>query len=313
MIQLGYCCINNTLNSQGITTGRTMRKASFEQHGLAAVSQLALQNVRDLLPILEWNLSHNIWVFRVGSNFFPWNSEYQLSDLTDYDEICQTLKKAGTFALQNGMRLTAHPDHFVKLASENPAVVQNSIHDLHHHDEVFTLMGLPATKKFCLNIHVGMNRSDDVSARFVRSLDRLNASTRSRLVVENDDKPNGYSVLDLYKMLPVDIPITFDYFHHTFHTSGATERDAAWIAASTWHDNGRITPLFHYSESKNLNESLSGNPRAHADFVYSRINNHDLGLDIDLEAKAKEAAVLLYRQQHPSSDYFSIPNHEFQR
>lgn len=313
MIQLGYCCINNTLSQVGILTGRTVRKATFEQQGLPLVSQLALQNCKDLYKILEWNANNNIWVFRVGSNFFPWNSEYQLTDLPDYEAIAEALRAAGKFALQNNMRLTAHPDHFVKLASENPLVVQNSIHDLEHHNEVFRLMGLPATKKFCLNIHVGMNRSAETSTRFLYTLERLSDETRNRLVVENDDKPNGYSVKDLYGFLPLDIPITFDYFHHSFHTSGISERDAVWIAASTWYNTGRITPLFHYSESKNLNESLNGNPRAHADYVYTQINPHDIPMDIDLEAKAKEHALLLYRQTHPSIDTFSIPHHDFSK
>lgn len=310
MIQLGYCCINTELSKQGITTGRTMRKATFEQQGLVGISKLALQNARDLLTIFQWNVEHNVWVFRMGSNIFPWNSEYQLTDLPEYDEIAAALREAGSFAVSHNMRITAHPDHFVKLASENPVVVQNSVHDLNHHDEVFRLMGLPVSRKFCLNIHVGMNRSDKTTANFLRGLDLLNYTTRSRLVVENDDKDSGYSIKDLFGSLPHDIGITFDYFHHQFHHAGVPERDAAWLAASTW---GSITPLFHYSESKALNESVAVNPRAHADYVYNRINPHDIGMDIDLEAKAKERALLLYRQKHPSSDYFSIPNHEFTR
>lgn len=249
-------------------------------------------------------------MFRVGSKIFPWNSEYALHDLPDYDAIVAALHRAGQLALQNGVRLTAHPDHFVKLASLKPDVVQNSVHDLEHHHAVFTLMGLPDTKHYCLNIHVGMNRSPDVSERFLHTVDTLSDGVRKRLVVENDDKDNGYSVQDLYRMLPIDIPITFDYFHHQFHTSGVPERDAAWIARSTW---GNHIPLFHYSESKVANEQFTGNPRAHADYILNKINPHDLGIDIDVEAKAKEDAVLQYRQTYPESDYFSIPNHEFTR
>jgi UV DNA damage repair endonuclease len=52
--------------------------------------------------------------------------------------------------------------------------------------------------------------------------------------------------------------------------------------------------LFHYSESKNLNENVTGNPRAHADYVFNKINDFGLTIDIDLEAKAKELAVLDY-------------------
>jgi UV DNA damage repair endonuclease len=34
--------------------------------------QLALQNVQALLQIVEWNAQHDISVFRVTSDLFPW-------------------------------------------------------------------------------------------------------------------------------------------------------------------------------------------------------------------------------------------------
>jgi UV DNA damage repair endonuclease len=55
-----------------------------------------------------------------------------------------------------------------------------------------------------------------------------------------------------------------------------------------------VTPLFHYSESKQVNENTDCNPRAHSDFVYGFIDDFGMTLDIDLEAKAKE----LSRQQY---------------
>jgi len=92
----------------------------------------------------------------------------------------------------------------------------------------------------------------------------------------------------------IGTPITFDYFHHQFHTDGLSTQHAAELAAGTWSDG--ITPLFHYSESKNINEGVSGNPRAHADYVFSPIDDFGLTFDIDLEAKAKEKALFQYRE-----------------
>jgi hypothetical protein len=58
---------------------------------------------------------------------------------------------------------------------------------------------------------------------------------------------------------------------------------------------GKVTPLFHYSESKNLNENVYGNPRAHADYVYNKIDDYGLTIDVDLELKrTKELALFKY-------------------
>jgi UV DNA damage endonuclease len=293
--QVGYCCINMTLSQSGITTGRTMRQASFQQDaGLVRTSLLTLANIQDLHKVLEWNAVNNVKLFRIGSNIFPWNSEYNITDLPDYDIIVRELRRAGDFIQQHNMRVSFHPSHFVKLASLKPIVVQRSIHDLNHHDEIFTLMGLPASHYYPLNIHVGMNYSDEVVSRFCNSFNLLNETTQKRLVVENDDKANAFSIRQLHREIYSNIhtPITFDYFHHTFHEDNITSHDAAKLAAETWD----CTPLFHYSESKNLNESVQGNPRAHSDFVFTLIDDYGLNIDVDLEAKGKEFSLIKYRE-----------------
>lgn len=294
-INVGYCCINTVLNNKGITSGRTMRKATFEAKGLKYASELALANAKDLLEILMWNADNGIKVFRMGSGIFPWGSEYNSTSLPDFFEIASTLRLCGNFAKATGQRITAHPDHFVKLGSINPKVVENSIKDLELHAEVFDLMGLDATPYNALNIHVGMNFSEETAQRWIDNFRKLSPNTQARMVVENDDKENSFSIIQLFTYIyaELSIPLTFDYFHHQFHPDGLTTQDAAELAAGTWPDG--ITPLFHYSESKNINENVKGNPRAHADYVFSRIDDFGLTLDVDLEAKAKELALFKYQ------------------
>ncbi len=294
--RVGYCCINNTLNKKKITTGRTMRKATFKQKGLKYASELALKNAEDLQRILYWNAEQGIKVFRMGSGIFPWGTEYDLTRLPDFYKIASTLRMAGDIAKATGQRITAHPDHFVKLGSDKPRVVKNSIKDLELHSEVFDLMGLSTTPYNAINIHVGMNFNPKTANRWVRNFNKLSKNCQSRLVVENDDKQSAFSVVQLFTYIhsEIGIPITFDYFHHEFHTDGLSTRSAAELAAGTWPDG--ITPLFHYSESKNINEGVKGNPRAHADYVFTRIDDFGLTLDFDLEAKAKELALFQYRE-----------------
>lgn len=291
--QVGYCCINLTLGKQDVTTGRTMRQATFrEDTKLERTSYLALQNATDLVKILHWNVENNIRVFRIGSNIFPWNSEYEVQQLPDYQEIVKFLEQAGEMIRNSGMRVSFHPDHFVKLASSKPEVVRRSIHDLEHHDIIFQLMGIPNTHEFPLNIHVGMNYSQDIIDKFCEQFHNLNETTQKRLVVENDDKANAFSVQQIHREIysRIGTPITFDYFHHEFHPDGLTSQEAATLAASTWD----VKPLFHYSESKNLNESVNGNPRAHSDYAFKKIDDYGLNIDVDLETKAKELAYFKY-------------------
>jgi len=69
--------------------------------------------------------------------------------------------------------------------------------------------------------------------------------------------------------------------------------DAARLAASTWHG---FTPLQHYSSSKFLYEDSSVIPRSHADYVYEVIPDFGFEVDVEIEAKAKDLAVLRYRE-----------------
>jgi len=290
---VGYCCINTTLQkSHKITTNRSMILRTYNLCGINYASALALQNSADLVEIIKWNAQHNIRVFRISSGIFPWNSKYKLNELRDYTEICANLRMAGDLAKSTNQRISAHPDHFVKLGSDKPHVVDNAIYDLENHSDVFDLMGLETSHWNPLNIHVGMNYSDAVVARWIAAYERLSDNCKKRLVVENDDKQNAFSVNQLYRELyaRINIPITFDYFHHQFHNEGLPTQQAARLAASTWD----CKPLFHYSESKNLNENVAGNPRAHADYVFQRIDDYGLDIDVDLEAKAKEKALFKY-------------------
>ena len=139
-----------------------------------------------------------------------------------------------------------------------------------------------------------MNFTLEVVDRFIDRFHMLKDDTKKRLVVENDDKANSFSVKQLFDhiYMKINTPITFDYFHHTFHPDGLTSHGAAHLASTTWD----CTPLFHYSESKNLNEGVSGNPRAHSDYALNRIDDYHLNIDIDLETKAKELAWLKYQE-----------------
>ena len=321
--QLGYACINMTLAKQGISCNRSMIRRTFDSKGVAYASELILENLRNLTKIVSWNNQNGIKVYRMSSNMFPWMSEYEFTDLPDYDKICNLLKGIGTLAMENGQRLSFHPGQFCVLASPNEEVVLNAMNELDKSAQIMDLMGLPESRMAKINIHVGGAYGDKKTAleRFCKNFLRLQPSAQARLTVENDDKANMYSVKDLYEGVykVVGIPIVFDYFHHKFCTGGMTEEEALKLAASTWGD---IKPCTHYSESRRAEKklvieqicknnnitmeqmqdwpTLAGHykefskikEQAHSDYIKEEIKDYGLDIDVVVEAKAKELAFM---------------------
>ena len=294
MSNLGYACINMTLGKKKITTNRSMIKKTFLKEGIDRASELGLQNTRDLVEIIKWNEQQGIKLFRITSNLFPWSSEYQLSSMPHFAPISNLLKGIGVLVSNYGQRITSHPGPFNVLVSPNEKVVLNTITDLSLHGEVFDLMGLSRTPYNVINIHCNGVYGDKVSAmdRFCRNFDRLPESVKTRLTVENDDKASMYSVKDLmYIHKQIGIPIVFDYHHHKFCTGDLSEREALEMAMSTWPKG--IKPVVHYSES-----AIGKMPQAHSDYIFDKINTYGYDLDIEVEAKMKELAVLTYLNKY---------------
>ena len=301
MRNYGYACINKGFSerpkSKRITTNRTMIKRTFKERGIGYASELALQNVRDLNKILQWNLENDIYFYRLSSDIIPWASEYEMEELPDYGLILAACKKAGNFAKQHGMRLTSHPGPFNKLASPKERVFQLTYKDLKVHGDLFDMIGLPRTPYAKLNIHVGAAYGDKPFAldNFCRNFERLPENVRARLTVENDDKTSLYSTKELYDGVyeRIGIPIVFDYHHHMLHPGGQTEQEALETALSTW---GNIKPVVHYAESRSVEyNNPKIKPQAHSDMIRNPFNDYGHDLDVMIEAKHKELALLEYR------------------
>jgi UV DNA damage endonuclease len=269
-------------------------KRTFEAKGMDYVSELALLNSRDIIKILEWNRQHGIKLFRISSSIIPWGNNIDITQLKDYKEIKSELKKAGDFAKFWDMRITCHPGPFVVLTSPKDNVVDNAISDLEMHGKLFDMMELSKTPYNKINIHCNGVYGDKMIAmdRFCENFKRLSSSVRSRLTVENDDKASMYSVKDLmYIHNKIGIPIVFDYHHHQFCTGDMTEQEALQLASTTWPKD--IKPIVHYSESKALHENnAKEKPQAHSLYISAIPNTYKLDVDIMVEAKAKELAIL---------------------
>ncbi|GAB4035732.1 UV DNA damage repair endonuclease UvsE [Spirosoma jeollabukense] len=286
---VGYACINLSLQADKITTTRGMIRKTFTERGLAYASELALKNVQDLLTIVDWNLQNGIRLFRISSDIFPWASEYRLADLPDFSDIRATLEEIGS----RPIRLTTHPGPFNQLAGQGN-VLANTIKDLEYQSEVFDLMGLPPSHWNKINIHVGGTYGDKMAtmARFAQQFNLLSENLRARLTVENDDRPSLYTVADLVLIYErTGIPIVFDYFHHSLNPGTQTEEEAFLTAYATWD----VRPVFHFSDSRQEREDPKARREAHADWLYSPVNTYGKEVDIVFECKMKEKAIMRLR------------------
>jgi len=301
MKNIGYCCIPMGCNvglkkKDQITVNRGMVRRTFDAKGLPYVSELVIENLKDTLKVLDYNLSVGIYIYRLSSDSFPWMSEYEFSDLPNFNVIKNLMTQIGDKIKSNAIRTSYHPGPFNVLASENDSVVEKTIKELNKHAELMDLMGLDQTTFYPINIHINTTKPtcEEAAQRFVDRFTLLSDSCKKRLTLENDDSPNQYSVKMLYDMVhtKIGIPIVFDQHHFNYGPQDQTMEEALRLAHSTWTTRA----MTHMSSPKTL-EDASGKQIAHADYIYEEIKTFGLDFDTEIEAKAKDLAVIRYRKQ----------------
>jgi UV DNA damage endonuclease len=157
-VRLGLCCINNTLRNpvkeigqkktpNPIFNSRTTTRKCFN---IEYVKDLAIQNIKDIIPILEWNQAHGIRHFRLTSNLFP---HYTDTNTESYsmDFAKNILREAGNYANNLGHRITTHPGQYTQPASIHQNVREKSLEDLVMHAEIFDAMGIDDNGILCIH------------------------------------------------------------------------------------------------------------------------------------------------------------------
>jgi UV DNA damage endonuclease len=293
MNRYGLCCISLKLKEQGIGH-QTMTFKRFNalprEESLEILGERILNNLKTTNETIKFCGIHN-YTYRVSSDIFPLitydEANVSLEDLPNYDLIQEEFDNISQTISCNNVRVSCHPSEFNVLASTNEKAVDKTITELNFYSSFFDRIGLPANYNAPMNMHVHNKNGThtEIIERFKRNFDRLDDNCKSRLVIENDDKLNCWSVLELidYFNPQTNIPITFDYLHHKCHPNGLDEKTAIKMCYDTWCG---YKPIFHYSESKEGN-----NPRAHADYAENIFDVHDLQFDLDFELKMKDYAI----------------------
>jgi len=156
------------------------------------------------------------------------------------------------------------------------------------------LFGLPQSYDAPINIHMNCYKGDlqEIANRFINVYNNLPINVKSRLVLENEDKPNSWNVQQLYDFIytKTGIPITYDNLHHRCNPGKLSAKDAVMLAKSTWPNRS----LFHFSD----NDLTNKNPRAHGDYVRELPTEYvDLDVDFEFEFKAKDYALERFEKE----------------
>lgn len=297
-MKFGLCCIS--LNLQESDTPYKFQTMTYKrfaslprQEALAVLGDRILNNMIVTNRIIQY-CDEQGFVYRVSSDLFPLitydQANVKLEDLPNYEKIQQSFDDIKNTISMCDVRISCHPSEFNVLASTNVAAVEKTIKELNFYSWFFDRIGCPTNYDSPMNMHIhskaGTNQ--DVINRFITNFNKLDNNCQRRLVIENDDKINCWSVKQLIQDFhrQTRIPITFDYLHHSCHPDGWSEQEALEECYMTW---GNYKPLFHYSESREGN-----NPRAHADYAKSTFNTYGLDFDLDFELKMKDKAILQY-------------------
>jgi UV DNA damage endonuclease len=266
--------------------------------------------------ILDYCAAHDIAMYRMATGLAPYASHPELTRFRSQPQDCANdLKRVGDKARALDIRLSTHPGQYTVLNSEDERTATLARDELEVQAELLDAMGLGPDAVVVL--HVGSAAGGKAAAleRFERSFALLSDAARSRLVIENDDRSFGLAdVLCLSER--IGRPVVWDLLHHYCNDpDGISDRDALRSALATWP--GTVTPKVHYSSPRTsmgerrrrVGRRVVRTPelpqlRAHADLVDPIAFEHfvtetarGLELDVMLEAKAKDLALLRVRDQ----------------
>lgn len=296
-IRWGLCCLvlDAPIKFRAATHAYVWKLS--EENRQAYLNGVALENAKALIEVLHYCKALDIRAFRVSSGIFPLAthplSGYRLESLPDGEEVRRRLETAGDVAARADIRLSFHPDQFVVLNSVRPEVVDISIRELEWQAEIAEIIGADV---LCLHGGSTQGGIEEAAVRLIDTIERLSTRARIRLALENDDR--CFSAVDLLPVcLATGVPLVLDAHHHRVITGDLSIDEATSWALATWGDR---EPYFHLSSPRDGWES--GDPRPHADYL----DPSDIPgcwraipkLTVDVEAKAKERAVLAIRSAH---------------
>ena len=298
-IRLGLVCINNELRKKNIFCSRTMIAKNYS---LDKAFERATQNLSDLQQILKWNTENDIFHYRLSSDMFPriTDGELPASERLKVSQFSGSLAAIGSFIREKDMRVTMHPGQYNQVGAQSESVFQKTVEDLSVHAEILDQLGMD--NNGILTVHGGgvYGDKEKTTRRWIEQFDDLPRSVKSRLTIENCERQ--YNIEDvLHISEETNIPVIFDSHHfncyNQIHGTSFDANDYMQQVIDSWGERRMVA---HISEQR-----PDARVGSHSDFIetipdyFLQIpKNFNVGLDIEVEAKAKEAAIFQLKKKY---------------
>jgi UV DNA damage endonuclease len=223
--------------------------------------RVSLERLGSVFDYLE---EVDVRMYRLASGLVPYGSHPELPQFHDQVGECTAeLAALGERARVADLRLSFHPGQYVVLNSENPEVRRAAARDLELQAAVLNAMGLDEEAVVVLHVGGGAGGTEAALDRFRAGFEQLGERARARLVLENDDRRFGLA-------------------------------DVLALSERSGEERGRRV------ERRLVLPPL----RAHADLIdpvsfETFLSGPAAGLELDvmLEAKAKDLALIRLREQ----------------
>ena len=290
-VRLGYACITNALDESSSSLLTYTHFKKLGSSGYNKLNEVIISNFKSLESILKYNISNDIYFYRLSSNIIPLISHPNVSiDLTNYKDY---FKKVGDIIKKNKLRVDMHVDPYYVLNSVNDSVVESTINICKIYHNMFKLMGIKSNLIF----HIGgktISKEEGIK-RFIGNFKLLDKEIQDMILIENDDKI--YDIIDCINISKrINCKIVLDYHHYMCNKAGVDIKDYLEYIFDTFEG----VPKVHFSSPKSKKEY-----RAHHDYINIKefvnfldmIKVYNRDIDIMIEAKMKDDAVFrLIRQ-----------------
>lgn len=283
---LGYACINESLKPLSF---RSCRLKTIQAKGVSYLKEIILHNLKLVHEILLWNISHDIYFYRISSDIMPLvphplilASPWQWKEDREIRECMSAIKQ---LVIQHGLRLSMHPDQYTVMNSKREDVVTRSKAYLVYHGELLDALGGSD-----IILHIGGVYGNKTAAkkRFIKNILQLDSGLLGYIRIENDDK--SYTIDDLLEIADeTGLSVVFDYHHHRCHHVKPLTSETIDRIIGTWQG----VPKLHISTGRS--HALD---RSHHDYVTMtdlealEVLFWEYQIDIMVEAKKKDLAVL---------------------
>jgi UV DNA damage endonuclease len=285
----GLVCQTHSDECRFRTITRTRLVSLDEPQQREKLQDLYADNLQRLLNALAFCVRHDIRLYRMPTGLFPMSDEPLGRSILK--KMQSKLAAVGETAGRESIRVVTHPDQFVVLSSDSPAVVQTGVTILAKEALAMDLMGLPQSPWSAVIIHCGKAGRGEA---LVATIAMLPNNIRQRLVLENDEYSYGAEeVLSICRV--TGVPMVFDNLHHAVHEKLADHGHPSFArlvkaARGTWPDP--TWQLVHLS-----NGEVSSTDRRHSHLIETVPPAYRNVPWIEVEAKGKELAIARLRQR----------------